>query len=185
MKVYKIDHDVSKYRALCNLEDDKGSTPSITLDGSSLRDNWSEISLYSLHPKRPSPDFWHLWHISGGTAVAGALSNNVLEIIQQSAELLPLKYDNVELKLVNIVECIDVLNIDQCIWKPNLRLIGEPLRYVFHANRFTENSLFKIPETCRSSFYALERDGDPISEFKASVEAHKLKGLKFTEIWSS
>jgi hypothetical protein len=100
--------------------------------------------------------------------------------------MLPLPYEGEILQVINVTECINVLDQEHTLWKINQKS-GVKVwieSYAFHSRRFSESSLFKIPETCNGEIFAIERCGDPECEFKARVEQAGLTGLIFEKVWS-
>ncbi len=100
------------------------------------------------------------------------------------ASLLPLPFKDKLYHVLNVTECVNVLDDHKTEWLYE-NGIGPIKKYAFHAGRLTEAPLFKIPETCRSEILTLEGIKDPEDEFKGRVERLGLKGLIFEEIWSN
>lgn len=105
---------------------------------------------------------------------------------QTAGEVLPvLDEAGQELHLLNVTECLNVLDREHTEFRRYSGGEGYgPVKYAFFSNRFSEASIFMIPEG-GGLLYALERDNDPDTEFKAAVELHRLQGLQFKEIWDS
>jgi len=102
----------------------------------------------------------------------------VRTFFEMAGELLPIFYDGEEYTLLNVLECVNALDnkrTEKTTWIT---------KYYFHSSRFSESSIFKIPEET-VSVLSLERDGCPECEFKACVEANGLTELIFEELWNS
>jgi hypothetical protein len=102
-----------------------------------------------------------------------------------SGECLPLRCGDEELFLVNVTECINVL--DERSSKRDTYPDGSPARileFAFHPRRFTETPLFKIPETCKIDILSVEGLKDAEDEFKGRVEKLGLTGLLFVQLWT-
>lgn len=182
VKVYKVILDVNEYQALSPDTEGEHCT-SIDFDGTSKLDGWVAPPVFSLYPKRKTGDFWAYWGSMGTMAITPQAVQKLSNILEIAGELLPLPFGEETFYLVNVLECINCLDTDKSVWFNNSRKIGTPQKYVFHPSRFT-TTLFKIPETCLGEILALELEGDPYAEFKAFVEAKKMKGIRFKEIWS-
>ena len=112
---------------------------------------------------------------------------DLLDQLEQSGELLPLLCRGMDVRVVNVTQCINALDEDQTEWVYG-QSTGQRIRierYAFKSNRFIEAPLFKIPETSRSEILTIEGLKDPEDEFKFSVESKGLRGLLFQELWSS
>jgi hypothetical protein len=100
---------------------------------------------------------------------------------------LPLPFANEDLHVVNVTECINVLDQDRTRWTVGAtsgrRLSIES--YAFHPDRLTETPLFKIPETAKTEIYTAAGLRNSNDEFKGRAEKFDLKGLIFEEIWSN
>lgn len=182
MKVYRVDLDVDNYQGLFFDAENK-NTSTGEFECTRKLDSWVPPKVFSLHPKLKDGDFWAYWGRSGTmitTPQATAMLGSLLEI---AGEVLPLPFDGRTFSLLNVLECVNCLNTEKSIWFNNERKIGRPQKYVFHPSRFT-TTLFKIPETCSAEILVLEREGDPFNEFKAFVEAQKMTGINFKEIWT-
>ena len=102
-----------------------------------------------------------------------------------AGELLHLPYMGRLFTLLNILECPDCLDGETSEWVYG-RSSGKPIRiahYSFHKNRFSESTIFKIPQFVRGSVFAVEGIKDPEDEFKHVVDAAGLSGLCFKKVW--
>jgi hypothetical protein len=106
--------------------------------------------------------------------------------LEMAGDLLPLPYEDQEYTILNVTECINCLDHEASEWRhsPFTGQRISPLRYVFHPDRFSESTLFKIPETRRAEILVVEGLHDPEAEFRYAVEQGNLKGLIFEELWS-
>ena len=148
---------------------------------------WKRQPFYIDKPLRPKPNFFNI----GPTAFicderARELAAGPLEM---SGEFLPIKVEGEkgEFWIYNCTNCINVVDAKRSkYWKfgpgPDDRQMDIP---AFHASRFGEESIFKIPEDRGTLVYCLERTGDADDgEFKAVVESSGLTGLKFKLVWT-
>lgn len=185
MNVYRIWCDVNKFQSLeIDGEYDLKLLEATTFDATSKIETWAPPSVFVLYPKLKKGNFLGLFP---GTWAVDSQAVEVLEdFFEMSGELLPLPYEQELLQVVNVTECINVLDQKHTKWH-----IHEPTgtkiyveSFSFHARRLGDEPLFKIPETCKSNIYTIERCGDPECEFKARVEQAGLTGLIFQKIWS-
>ena len=111
------------------------------------------------------------------------------EAMESAGEYLPVEIEGEagEYRLYHTTNCINVVDGERSGWHcyGPAGEYRELVRPVFKAERFGEESLFKVPENHGIRSYCLERSGDPDDgEFKAVVEHHGLTGLSFELIWS-
>jgi DNA polymerase-3 subunit delta' len=100
-------------------------------------------------------------------------------LTENAGELLPIrKEDGPELQLLNITRCVSALDREKSEWGASVI----PKTYAFHKEHIPL-SLFKIPETGVGEILCAEWEGNPEKEFKAAVEKHCLKGMRFQLLW--
>jgi hypothetical protein len=177
ISVYRVMPDVDKYQYLLSEDFDRD----YLLDGMPKGKSWKSFKMYSLKPLRPAPYFWDCFLYGNMIAVEGRELEPIRGFVDQSCELLPLSFGRKKMSLLNVVEVVDVLD------KKRSKFVDEDRdsldKYAFLSKRFT-HSLFKIPETRRSEVLCVEGLCDPQDEFKGSVEALGLTGLRFHKLWS-
>lgn len=149
---------------------------------------WVPPPVFSLNPKKPMPDIWHIGYGSDAFAVTPKVLKKTCMFLEMAGELLPLPYKDLTLTICNITECIDCVDSEASQWMqlgPKRKILEKP---AFLIDRLPDSTLFKIPEWSHRML-CWERTGDPESEFKACVEANKFKGGfkgKFFElVWES
>lgn len=186
MKVYEVLHDSNTFGTLLF---QKGVVeykhPLLKFDGTAVADAWEPPSVWCERPTKKAGDFWGIGSVCV-PAVTRAAFPHVQTHIEMAGEALPLEFEGVELLILNVTEVINCLDHARVQWHgdgPSRRL-NIDAGYHFLHERFSESSLFRLPETCRSSrLYCTECSEAPEEDFKAAVEAAKLKGLKFRPIW--
>jgi len=160
----------------CRILHTDADTQRYPFDGTPMEDDWRAPDVYVLHPKLKKPDIWSLF------LMAFAYEEKTLEflgrILEQTGELLTLPFDGRELTVHNVTNVIDCLDSTKTAHYAGTQIIKT---YAFRATRF-EYSLFKIPQLPLTLF-AVDGLAGPDDEFKAIVEAKKLKGVRFKELW--
>jgi hypothetical protein len=155
---------------------------------------WKPVRFYIDKSLLPRPDFFAedtAWVCNERAMLLAG------EAMEMAGEYLPVEIENErgEFKLYHITNCINVLDQEKSQWgtvgpsRLYKSLEGytykELKRPAFRAERFGEETLFKIPENHGVYSYCLERTGDPEDgEFKAAVEHHGLTGLEFKLVWA-
>lgn len=202
MKVYRV-HGSCEIRGkaghaqqvLAALGGSRGKTPRFMLDefqGKPFSRQWRPIKYWLDKLLLPRPDFYHL---SGAFICNERALLAAGEPIERCGELLPVAIEGEqgEFKLFHVTNCINVLDRDKSEWRTegpskHYKQMTQTFTYLdkpaFRAERFCEETLFKIPENAVHT-YCLERSGDAEDgEFKALVERHGLTGLRFEFVWS-
>lgn len=186
MKVYEVSSDLNKYKSVLFEEGvDEFKHPLLKFDGESVSEAWTPPGVWCPYPKKKAGDFWGIGS-TGVPAVTRAAYPHIQTHVEMAGEILPLTFEGVELLIMNVTEVINCLDHDKCRWHDDggSRRLNIDAGYHFRPERFSESSLFRLPETCRSSrIYCVERSGDPEEDFRAAVESAQLKGLKFKQIW--
>jgi hypothetical protein len=155
------------------------------MDGTSRKDEWVPPPVFILYPKRRRGSFFQF-----GSSVL-ITPPDVTYILQghfeMAGELLPLPHEGEVFTVLNVTECINVLDHERTEWaiNPETGSKMRPVRYAFHPHRFTETTLFKIPETARAEIFVVEGLQDPEDEFRYVVEKEGLEGIIFEEVWRS
>jgi hypothetical protein len=157
---------------------------SLKFNGSS-KEQWIIPKMHFRNPLKPNPDFWQLLSSSEAFAVGEGAFEAAYEFFEMAGELLPLTVKDMTLHICNVLQVYDCLDQERSIWNtlPGYTKRGPLVKPVFVPEHFHQSSLFKIPERLHT-IYCWEADREPETEFKACVEKHKLKGLKFLPVWS-
>ena len=184
MKVYKVVADVDAFQSIHVEDGSLWGAPMLEFDGTSKAAGWLPPEVYVLMPKLVKGNFYHL--TPGAFVVDSVACETLRSLFERCAELLPLPHEGETLQVVNVTQCINVLDKKRTEWEYGPRT-GKPIRlvkHVFKPNRFIETPLFKIPETATAHIYTIEGQKDPEDEFKFNVESKGLKGLLFKEVWA-
>jgi hypothetical protein len=70
-----------------------------------------------------------------------------------------------------------------CGFDPHPERLGIE-EHQFHAIRFSESTVFKIPETAMAEILTVSGLKDPEDEFESVVEDEGLEGILFEKVWS-
>lgn len=186
MKVYRVEPDVTNYQQFLPENEDFWKKH-FYFDCAPLINSWIPPSLYCFNPLKKRANF-HEFTPGTFLITPETLTDSIVPMhLEMAGELLKTNHDNEVLMLMNVTQCVNSLNQNLTQWTL-IPETGEKLfiqKYCFHPNRFSESSLFKIPETRRAEILTYEISADPEEEFKAAVEAAGMKGLTFQEIWNS
>jgi len=183
VRVHEIDADLSFQYLLLS---DRGRAESFRLEGLPIT-NWVPPKVFSYKPQLPAGDFWSVELGLGAYAVTPEVAQAAWHLLQSAGQLLPLPYQGREFQLLNVTETVNCLDHQRAeiLTDSTSGSFMRIQRYAFHIDRLPESSIFKIPETRRTTVYCSQglRVGD--DDFKGYVEKHRLRGLKFKEVWHS
>jgi hypothetical protein len=186
MKVYRVRPDVKNFQTLFPEDESLLSDFSLILDCTPRLAEWKAFGLYCFNPMQKKGDFSYM--LPGSFIVREGVMEGISTFTEMAGEQLPMSLQGETQYLINVTECVNSLDQDKTIFTTDpdsgIRL-GSIEKYSFYPNRFSESSLFKIPETRRTDVLTLERSMDPEEEFKAYVEENKLSGLVFELLWES
>lgn len=145
--------------------------------------DWAPPPMRIINPLKPEPDFWDCV-ARGAFATHPRAKAYVCMFLERAGQLLPVRYKDLELTVLNILEVYNCIDKERSEWA---RLpTGQPYRLVkpaFVPQQPGSSTLFKIPEQ-NTTVYCWEQTGKGEDEFKACVEANKLTGLRFKLVWS-
>jgi hypothetical protein len=183
MKIYRVEPDVNNYQYFLLEDEALLMSAMLNFDGTPKADIWETPAVYILKPKAKKGNFLSLF-AHPVLVVDEVALKSLRGLLERSGELLPLPHEDKLYHVVNVTECINVLDTRRTRWRYEKGTL--PIdQYVFHRKRLTQAPLFKIPETCKAEILTCEGIDDPEYEFKGCVEQLGLKGLIFEELWSS
>jgi hypothetical protein len=184
MKVFRIRLNSNIYQSFLPTETKVWETDLLKMDCQPKLPAWKPPEVYIQNPKRKPGSFFHL--CSGAFVVDSPTCEKLRTMLEMAGELLPLPHQGALFHLVNVLECVNCLDEQNTKWaygkRTNARIGIE--QYQFHANRFSESTLFKIPETAMAEVLTVSGLKDPEDEFKSVVEREGLEGIIFEEVWS-
>lgn len=163
MTVYEVKCDLNRYKSL--LFDEtivEYKHPLLKFDGVSVADAWAPPGVWCSAPKKKAGDFWGIGSC-GVPAVTRAAYPHIQTHAEMGGEVLPLTFEGVELLILNVTEVVNCLDHEKCKWHDDggSKRLNTEAGYHFRPERFSESSLFRLPETCRSTrIYCVERSSD-------------------------
>jgi len=183
MTVYSVSVDVNRFQTFIPEDPGVWRRGVLRLDCTPLLSHWTPPDVYVHNPTREQGDFFHL--CPGGIVVEAQAAERVRNLLEMAGELLPFKHKQRQYYLLNILECVNCLDVENTDWvvdsqsRARIRI----KQYQFH-RRFSESTLFKIPETSRGEILCVAGIKNCDDEFKCQVETLGLTGLIFRHIWS-
>lgn len=177
MKIFRVSPDVNNFQSL--LLEDESLYDQMRFICKPKLPIWEPPAVFSDAPLLAVGDFWDF--CSGAFAIVPCALEWLRDIVTPVGELLPLPYEGQMFIVLNVLPAVDCLDRMRSKFRRK-NCFFDIAEYTFFSNRLPQISIFKIPETI-SEIYAVERTGDPKTEFKAAVEHHGLTGLIFKQIW--
>jgi hypothetical protein len=184
MKVFRIRLNSNDFLSFLPADPTIWQTDLLKLDCKPKLPAWKPPAVYAVTPKLKQGNFFHL--CSGAFVVDSSACEALRTILEMAGELLPLPHQDALFHLVNVLQCVNCLDEQNTEWVLG-KTTNAKIRikeYHFHANRFSESTLFKIPETALGEVLTLSGVKDPKDEFKSLVERQGLQGIIFEEVWS-
>jgi hypothetical protein len=184
MQVFKLRLNSNDYQSFLPVDGRIWETDILKMDCKRKLPDWKSPEVYIRNPTRQRGNFLHL--CSGAFVVDAVGMQKLRTICEEAGEVLPLAHGRDEYFLVNVLECANCLDNNNTKWVTG-KSTGVRIRienYHFDKSRFSESTLFKIPETAASEVLCVTGFKDPADEFKSQVEALGLKGLLFEQLWS-
>lgn len=184
MKIFEVSADVTKYQSIFTVDDSARTLLKTIFDSSSRLKEWEEIEFFVFDTRLMVPDFYYI-----GNSSAFACNEKAVEefgrLFNIGCELLPIRLETGEkLYIVNVLDCINCLNEKLSVFDYyDNGDRGRILKYSFH-KRFTESSLFKIPQNPKAAIFAYSRFKSAYDEFYTTYQNSNFKGLIFEEVFS-
>lgn len=186
LKIYTIKVESNIYQSVFPEIEENRVLEYMTFDCIEKPSEWSKIEWFVFNPKKKAGNFFSLGSSGALVFDEEVFNSDLYTLIEMSGQVLPIKLQDYNLYVLNITECINALN-----QKDTVRDIyedgsqGRILEYSFNRNRFSESSLFKIPETSKSEILTYSGLKSPEDEFKTLYEQLGFEGLIFQEIFNT
>jgi hypothetical protein len=148
-------------------------------------ENWKAPELYVPEPLLPRGDFAGLQGRDPIVVRDRVYQEFLVGVIDPITELLPLEFEGERWWVINVLRCINALNLAESDipgHRAKLRGPGGD-KYVFYDYRLPECPLFKIPETMVNQILMVHGNIHEDYDLKNICERHGLTGLKFVELW--
>jgi hypothetical protein len=152
MKVFEVIPDSNHYQSLLPEDRQIWSRKELDFDGTPRAAVWKPPPVFCLYPKLKKGDFLSLG--AGRIVTTPQATEKVRTFFEMAGEILPLPYEGEEYSVLNITECINCLDADRSEWLVTATGVRALLKTpVFYPDRFTESSIFLIPEKCRGFWF--------------------------------
>src|SRR5690554_5537489 len=115
MRVYRIIEDSNRYQSLqIEFEGDTFPLDEFTFDGTPKAATWKPPEVFVRRPMLRKGDFARF--CSGVLAIKESSLKGVQMHFEMAGELLPLTHEGERFVVLNVLECINVLNQEKAEW---------------------------------------------------------------------
>ena len=185
MRIFKIKNESNIYQSVFPNMDDNEILDFMTFDCVKKNKDWTQIEWYVFNTQNIVGDFFSLG--SSGALVFNekVFYSDLYSLLEMSGQILKIKLNGFNLYVLNVLECINLLNNKKTkrdLYEDGSQ--GRILEYYFFKNRFTESSLFKIPETRKGEILTYSEIKDSEDEFMFLYKKLGFKGLVFEELFN-
>jgi len=188
VKVFKIRVEANKCQWIIPDDEEFTKQGNLRFDGSLKLNNWNPPKFYIQKPTQEKSNFFI---INVGTLAfdQSVMDNPMMAMFfEKAGEILPIELETGEpLYLLNTTEIINALDIERSEYRVNPRTGAKVklVKHVFKPDRFTQSSIFKIPETKTGEVLTFDSHfSNPLDEFYSNYRESGFTGLKFEEVWS-
>lgn len=184
MTVYSIRVDTNTYQWIMPIVDEEQLLDLLSFNCRPRLEKWPKVEWYIYNPVQEKGNFFTLG-VNGVLAFdEDVYRSDLFTLLEMSGEIIPITVGTEQLFLLNVLECVNMLNEEDSHWdiyEDGTK--GRILNYSFYLNRFSESSLFKIPQTCKSEILTYSGVKEPKDEFKTLYEQLGFSGLVFEELF--
>jgi hypothetical protein len=184
LKVFRLRLNSNVFRSLLPVDQKIWQGHTLSMDCRSKLPDWKPPAVYFGNPMLKPGNFLHF--ASGAFVLDSSGCEALRTILEMAGELLPLRHEDADFHLMNVLECVNCLDPQRTQWVRG-KATNAKIRikeYHFEPSHFSESTLFKIPETALGEVLTVSGLKDQDDEFKSVVERRGLEGIVFEEIWA-
>jgi hypothetical protein len=183
MKIFRVSADVERFQTIMPEDDLLWESDVLRFDGKKKGNSWKAPSFFIFNPIKEYGNFFYL---STDVLVFDEKALDILgDLFEMAGEILEFELSGQPLFLLNVTECCNSLDHEKTTWSLDPQS-GKRIRikeYAFHADRFCESSIFKIPETRQAEVLTYSEVKDTADEFISRYQESSLTGLEFSLIF--
>ena len=177
-RVYRLRADAERYGWL-GVKRTEMRPLALILEGNSILDRWvPPVVNRIVDDELPQGELGDYPFLDGAPALSKRSVDALLDMLSDSAELLPLVCDVGEYYVLNVTRIVDALDeaASELTRFESSGRVMEVVRHVFVSERLTGYTVFKIPQTPRAPVFVTE-------VFRRRVLAVGLRGFQFDLVW--
>lgn len=178
MKIFRVKVDPSEFQTIISVDNSDETIGKLFFDGEWV-ENWQPLAFFIFNTKRKRGNFFFLGSL-GAFACDEAVVNTLGYFFSNDIQLLPINLeDGTKLFIINVTACINSMDLENSTYvQPEDGRIRSITKYAFH-RRFTDSSIFKIPQTSKWETLCYSGVKSPNDEFYSAYTASGLTGLSF------
>jgi hypothetical protein len=185
MKVYKIDIDHNKIQLVLPDIEGLDILKYKIFDGKKKADFWNESIWYVFNPTIEPTNFISMGVVNALIFDQTVYDSELYPMLERAGEILPITLKDKTYYVLNITEVINVLDTQKTVWKiQDDGSKGDISNYYFLKRRFTNSSLFKIPETHTTEIFTYQDSVMLEEDFYSVYQKLNYTGLVFHEVFS-
>ena len=181
MEIWEIHCEVNNFATMVIKSDNK-FYDQFRFAGERVHSQWIPPKVRMIKSRRcPVGDFSDVEPLGPFVVCNSKAKNILLPYVKEEVEVLPLHEKAPDYVILNVVNVIDCLDIDACVFSRSLtdNRITWVDEYAFRDETLKNAFLFKIPQMITKHIYGTRR-------FRDLVESHHLTGLEFRPLkWAS
>jgi len=185
MKVYKIDIDQNETQLILPDIEGLDILKYKVFDGKKKAEFWNDAIWYIFNPTIDATNFISLGLPNALVFDQKVYDSDLYPMLERAGEILSIRLKNKNYYVLNITEVINVLDDEKTTWETTTdNTKGDILKYHFFTHRFTNSSLFKIPETHTTEIFAYSNSIIQEEDFYGIYHKLNFTGLLFNEVYS-
>ena len=184
MNIYRVSCDPETCQTIMPVDESVWDTDVLMFDGLPKRD-WVAPEMFVFNPLVERVGFFYL--DPSVLVFDEGTMEEFADLFEMAGQILPLKVYDEQLFLLNVTQCSNSLDPESTSWKEDAGT-GQRLSirsYSFFEDRFTESSLFKIPETRLGEILTYSGFQDREDELFGRFQLLGLVGLEFELLYTS
>lgn len=116
MKIYRVRPDVNHFQYFMLEDSDIGLTEMMKFNSHLKNASWIAPDVFVYKPRHKKGNFYGLWATAAFVVEETALEK-IRDLLEMSGELLPLPYKDKLYYVMNVTECVNVLDERKTLWR--------------------------------------------------------------------
>jgi len=185
MKIFKLDIDDNNTQLIVPDIEGLELLKYKIFDGKKKADFWKDSIWYMFNPTVEATNFISFGVFSSLVFDQAVYDSELYPILERAGEILPVRLKDKTFYVLNITEVINALDDENTEWKLYDDGTKDTIsNYQFLTRRFTNSSLFKIPETHTTEIFTYHDSIILEEDFYSIYRKLNFTGLQFIEVYA-